>query len=82
MNEDQIIVKLIEHDERFNRLEEKMATKDDLRQVYNTLDAAMVILKRLDQERVFTAQWVSRIEQRVEEDHKEILRLKQVLNVA
>lgn len=82
MNEDKIIQKLLEHDERFDRL----LTKD----VFNTFkdqytsdrDEMMVILKRLDQERIFTIEWVKRIEKTVEEQQKEIDHIKQVLKIA
>ena len=48
MNEDKIIKKLLDHDERFDKLEEKMATKDDLREIQNTLEEITTIVKRLD----------------------------------
>jgi uncharacterized protein YjgD (DUF1641 family) len=58
MNEDKVLQKLIEHDERLDRIEENMATKADTRSITGTMDEMMVILKRLDQERVFTVEWI------------------------
>ncbi len=63
MNEDKIIEKLLEHDEKF----EQMATKTDLlaseHRVMGVLDEIMVIIKRLDEERYFTAEWIRRVEE-------------------
>ena len=61
-NEDKIISKLLD-------IEERMATKDDVAEIKKTvdhhtqiLDELSVILQRLDQERIFTQEWVKRIE--------------------
>lgn len=87
MNEDKIIQKLFEHDERFERLETKI--DDTHREVLHGMDEIMVILKRLDEERVFTYEMVKRIEERVDTHDREIqktkqdvLQLKTRLNVA
>ena len=50
--EDKIIQKLIEHDERLERIENEMATKKEVREILDTLDAMTTILKHLDQERI------------------------------
>lgn len=87
MNEEKIINKLFEHDERFERLENKI---DDVRrEVLQGMDEMTVILKRLDGERVFTYEMVKRIEERVDTHDREIqitrqdvIQLKTRLNVA
>jgi hypothetical protein len=70
MDEDRIINKLIEIDERVARIEENMVKKDEFHafkdQMSTTLDQQSVILKRLDEERHFTVEWVRRIEADVE----------------
>ena len=66
MPEDKIIQKLLEHDERLQLISENMATKADLREVIAGQDKMIGILKRLDQERVFTTEWIRRIEKDVE----------------
>jgi len=54
MAEDKIIKKLLEHDDRFEKIDEKI---DDFRREVLTGQEEMVtILQRLDQERIFTAQ--------------------------
>lgn len=66
MDEDRIINKLIEIDEKVNRMQEVMATKTDIAEINHRLDQQSVILKRLDEERLFTVEWIRRIESDVE----------------
>ncbi|PIP31304.1 hypothetical protein COX25_00050 [bacterium (Candidatus Howlettbacteria) CG23_combo_of_CG06-09_8_20_14_all_37_9] len=54
MNEDKILKKLIEHDQKFEFILENMLTKADGNRIYDILDRHSVILGRLDQERIFT----------------------------
>lgn len=89
MNEDLVIKKLLEHDERLQRIEETMATKDNIRGLLDGQDQMMVILKRLDEERVFTYEMVKRIEGRVDflekesgTQRQELNRVKLQLNIA
>ena len=82
MNEDKIIQKLLEHDERFDKIDEEMVKKTDIREVMNTLEEVATIVKRLDQERIFTTEWIKRIEEKVEQDSLEIVKIKQVLKIA
>lgn len=66
-NEDKIIQKLIEIDEKVNNIVvEQLVMKKDIHNIYTQLDQQSVILKRLDEERVFTIEWVRRIEADVE----------------
>jgi hypothetical protein len=82
MNNDAIIKKLLEHDERFDILEEKMVTRSDVNQIMTLMDKQIVILQRLDQERIFTQEWVRRIESDVEKSKKDIEHMKKLLKVA
>lgn len=82
MPKNEIILKLLEHDDHFERIEKKIdktITREEFLQGY---DEMMVILKRLDQERIFTAEWVKRIEKEVEEHRQEIIKIKQILKIA
>mgnify|MGYP001581038299 CR=1 FL=1 len=89
MNEDKIIEKLIEHDARFD----ECVTKDEFHSFREELrltnDQMMVILKRLDEERYFTAEWIRRVEDDVKilklktQEHEEMLyRVKKELHIA
>ena len=80
--EDKIIQKLLE-------IDEKMATKsrvDDLDKkvegIMDGMDKQMVILKRLDQERIFTQEWIRRIEDEVKTHSQELSRIKLQLKIA
>ena len=53
MNEDKIIQKLFEHDKRFDIVMEQMTALKD--EVLTRQDETLTILRRLDQERIFTA---------------------------
>ena len=79
---DKISNKLIEHDNRLNNIEENMATKKDLNRVINTLDEVLNITRRLDQERVFTQEWIRRIEREVTQNTRDIAKTKRILKIA
>jgi hypothetical protein len=86
MTDNAIIQKLLEHDARFDRIEQTMVTKDEFTafkdQVLTSLDQMMVILQRLDQERVFTNERIKRIEADLAEQQAELRQIKQVLKIA
>ncbi len=82
MVEDKVFAKLLEHDkhfirinEHFNQIEDKI-NKTVTRDEYLTgQDEVMTILRRLDQGRAFTTEWIRRIE-------GEITKIKSVLNIS
>lgn len=79
MNEEKIIKKLFEHDDEFGKLGKKIDS--EFSKMTETLEDIATIIKRLDQERIFTAQWVKRIEEQVETSVLEIAKIKQVLKI-
>ena len=66
MDETKVIQKLIEHDKRFDQLVTKEEFSEFRDENFNRFDDVMVILKRLDQKRVFSNERVNRIEANVE----------------
>lgn len=54
MDEIKIFTKIAEIDERLVKVEENLVTREDLNRVTTSLDKAMVILNRLDQEGIFS----------------------------
>lgn len=74
-NEDKIIQKLVEIDTKMDSL----ATKKELgifrAEMLDVLDKQGVILQRLDQERLFTIEWIKRIE-------ADVAKIKQHLQLA
>ncbi|MFH1192881.1 MAG: hypothetical protein V1656_01010 [Candidatus Jorgensenbacteria bacterium] len=95
MNEDRVIQKLVEHDKHFDLIVGKLVEhdkkldgvvmKDEFQnfkhQVLTAQDEMVTILRRLDQERIFTTAWVGRIEKEVEEHTREIKSIKQILKI-
>lgn len=82
MNEDKIIQKLGEHDKRFDELVTRKEFTDFKHQVPTGQDEILTIVRRLDEERVFTAAWLKRIEQEVEGHKKEISKIKEHLKIS
>jgi len=82
MLEDKIITKLLEHDEKLAGV----VTKDEFQKFRSDSlegqDTMIGILKRLDEERIFTHKWVKDIEHKVEENTQELKKLKLQLNIA
>jgi len=81
MSEDKIIQKLLEHDEQLSRVVTKDEFGEFKKETLQNQEEMITILKRLDQERIFTIEWVKRIEKEVEEHHKEIEKMKLKLKV-
>lgn len=87
---DKHALKLIEHDELLKPLcEDVKMLKTDVRNIADNQEQMITILKRLDEDRVFTHAWVSRIEKDVEDtkaktqEHEiEIKKMKAQLNIA
>ncbi|KKS87731.1 hypothetical protein A2116_01290 [Candidatus Jorgensenbacteria bacterium GWA1_49_17] len=86
MNEDKVFQKLGEHDKQFdllatilNKHEERLSRLEDkiddfYRRFLTAHDEIMTILRKLDEERVFTTRWIERIEE-------EITKIKAHLNI-
>ena len=93
--QDKIIKKLIEHDAQFERIEKKLVNHDEWfekieKRLNQTVtkeeylsgqDEIMKILERLNQERIFTNEWIKRTEKQIEQNREDIIKIKQVLNL-
>jgi len=80
MDDSKILKKLFEHDQRFEDVDVKLTNFRD--EMLTGMDKIMVILQRLDQERIFTNEAIRRLEKGQERQQKEIDHIKQVLNIA
>jgi len=79
MAEDKIIKKLLEHDDEFEKTRGELKIfRDD---VLSGQDRMMVILQRLDQERVFTNETIKRLEMSIKTQETEINKIKKLLKV-
>lgn len=82
MQEDKIIQKLIEHDEKLNNITDKMMLKEDSRKIMETLEDIATRVKRIDEDRVFSYQWIKRIEDRMEIHEKDLQKIKAQLLIS
>lgn len=82
MEENKVINKLLDLDNRLQQIETSILTKEDGQRITDTLDHIVKMVGRLDQERTFTTEWVKRIERDAENQRQEILKIKQVLNIS
>lgn len=64
---------------------ENLVTRDEFRQsqseIYSRLDEIITVVRRLDQERVFTFEYVRRVESEVEKNRRDIDRIKDILKI-
>lgn len=65
---------------------ENLVSSDEFRQaqneIYNRLDEIITIVRRMDQERVFTFEYVKRVEADVDKNRREIDRIKDILKIS
>lgn len=76
---DILIKKFLTVDDRFFAVSQEIKESKD--EILTVLDKTMVIIQRLDQERVFTYAAVKRLQEQQENQQKEITKIKQVLNI-
>ncbi len=69
---DKIETLLLQHDERLDNIEERLDKTVTTEQFTTAYEEMITILKRLDDERVFTVEWVKRLELRVDAHEKEL----------
>ena len=80
MDENKIINKLIEHDNHFVDIMQEIS--DSRKENLQAQDEMITILRRLDQERIFTTEWIKRIEGDVEKQRLEIDQIKSILKIS
>ncbi|OGD56782.1 hypothetical protein A2V71_01520 [Candidatus Berkelbacteria bacterium RBG_13_40_8] len=76
---DILIKKSLFVDDRFFTVSQEIKKSKD--EILTVFDKVMVIIQRLDQERVFTFAAVKRLQEQQESQQKEIIKIKQVLNI-
>lgn len=80
--EDRIIQKLLEIDEKLSKTATNERVDNLERRIMDQFDKQLVILQRLDQERVFLTEWIRRIENEVSKQRQEIDVIKLKLQIA
>jgi len=81
-NEDKILQKLFEHDSLLVEVVTKSEFHDFKNQVYHAQDEMLTMLRRLDEERIFSAAWVKRVEAEMETHRKDIAKIKEALKIS
>jgi len=71
----------MENEERISRIEETFATKEDIRGIHITLDEILGYVKKQDQEATFSKLRMDRLEEKVEDNTQDIIKLKDVVGV-
>ncbi|NQV88960.1 MAG: hypothetical protein HQ488_01400 [Parcubacteria group bacterium] len=80
MNEDKIIEKLIEHDQKLDQIGVVVDELKSFRNQQSTANDEMItILRRLDEERHFTAAWIQRVEEDLKQTKLEVGQIKERL---
>lgn len=60
------------NEELWQKMKEEFASKDDINAINQRLDAIVKLVKKLDEERLFTIEWIKRIEGEVEKIKKHL----------
>ncbi len=71
-----IIQMMLSHEEKLKNIEENIFSKKDGDKILTLLDEQSSILKRLDQERVFSSKSIERNTQRLDAHQKDISEIK------
>jgi len=79
MSEDKIIKKLLEHDQNFETLEMKM--DEGFNKVNETLEQIATIMKKIQEYHTFALEWLKRLQNQVERQEQEIIKIKQQLKI-
>ena len=74
--------KVLNHDERLERIEDNMATKDDLREMSITLDKLVGLAVKKDQELTLIAHGMRKIEDKMEEYDMDLKLIKPILGLS
>ncbi|OGH64102.1 MAG: hypothetical protein A2821_02315 [Candidatus Magasanikbacteria bacterium RIFCSPHIGHO2_01_FULL_41_23] len=78
---DFLAIKVLEHDDRLQRIEENMATKADLRTISDTLDKLVGLALKKDQEVTFLTHSVKGLWNKFEEYDLDIKQMKLLLEL-
>lgn len=81
MNEDRVINILMDHEDRLSRIEDNMATKQDVHEMSDTLDKILKLIQKTDQEVTMIAHGMRRHEDRIENIEKDVIKIKPLVGL-
>lgn len=76
MNEDKIVQEIITLKEDVRIIKETMVTKDDLHKNTDLLETIVTIVKKTQDDHVFSVEWLKRVQNQVDEQKEEIRAIK------
>jgi acetolactate synthase small subunit len=79
---DFLVRKSLNHEDRLDRIEENMATKDDIEKITNTLDKLVVLHEVRNQEVAILAHSLLVTKDKVEEHDRDIRMIKPILGMS
>ncbi len=79
---EQVITMLLNHEDRLERIETNMATKDDIRQINQTLDMLIKSNNDMKEDHLFGLRWQKRMQEQLDFHEEDLKRLKLVLHLA
>lgn len=86
MNEDKMIAMLLGHGEKIERIEYKidheLATKEDVRELHDTLDKIVGLMEKRDQETTMQTSGMKRHEERIENLEDDVGRIMPLVGLA
>ena len=81
MNEDKIITMLLDHEDGLGRIENNMATKEDLGEMSDTLDKILKLIQKTDQEVTMISHGMKRHENKIEKIEKDIIEIRPLVGL-
>ena len=72
MDEQMFVKKLLDHDLRFDRIEERMATKDDIAELKQMMEKLTTMVAKIQEDQLFAIEWLKRMQDQVDKQAEDI----------
>jgi len=82
MNEEKIIQTLLDHEERLERIEQNMLTKDEGRKMLDLLEGLTTTCTKIHEDHLFAVEWLQRTQSQVDRHEQDINKIKVQFKVA
>ena len=82
MNEEKIINAVLDLSDQIKAMQEEIFTKKEGREVMDVLGHHTTIMKNIEEDHIFSIEWIKRLQERVDQQDKEIHRIKAQLKLA
>ena len=66
------VKKLLDHDLRFDRIEERMATKDDIAELKQMMEKLTTMVAKIQEDQLFAIEWLKRMQDQVDKQAEDI----------